>query len=128
MFDARCSTSAISASNFWDGECPPIEGLSFSVPAPDGTGGKAIDCAAQLDRPAQSVDQRLKMPRWMDELERRGGKVELHEATLADLERYAHENDLVIVAAGKGEIAGCSSATRSARPTTSRSARSRSPT
>ena len=89
--------------NFWDDECPAVEGLSFSVPAPDGS-GKAIYFEARLDRPAQSVDQRVKMPRWLEELERRGGRVELHEATAGDLERYAQENDLVIVAAGKGDI------------------------
>jgi hypothetical protein len=92
--------------NFWDDECPPVEGLSFSVPAPDGSGAKAIFFEARLDRPAQSVDQRLKMPRWLEELEQRGGRVELHEATAADLDRYARENDLVLVAAGKADIAG----------------------
>jgi hypothetical protein len=91
--------------NFWDDDCPPIEGLSFSVPAPDGN-GKAIFFEARGDGPAQSVDQRVKMPRWLEELERRGGRVELHEATAGDLERYTRENDLVIVAAGKGEITG----------------------
>ena len=88
---------------FWDDECPPVEGLSFSVPAPDGS-GKAIFFEARLDRPAQSVDQRVKMPRWLEELERRGGRVVVHEATPEDLERYTQENDLVVVAAGKGDI------------------------
>jgi hypothetical protein len=90
--------------NFWDDECPPVEGLSFSVPAPDGSGNKAIFFESRLDRPAQSVDQRVKMPRWMAELERRGGRVEIHEATAEDLDRYTRENDLVVVAAGKGDI------------------------
>jgi hypothetical protein len=44
------------------------------------------------------------MPRWLEELERRGGRIELHEASPDDLDRYAQENDLVVVAAGKGEI------------------------
>ncbi len=90
--------------NFWDDECPPVEGLSFSVPAPDGSGNKAIFFESRLDRPAQSVDQRVKMPRWLEELERRGGRVEIHEASADDLDRYAQENDLVVVAAGKGDI------------------------
>jgi hypothetical protein len=89
---------------FWDDECPPVEGLSFSVPAPDGSGNKAIFFESRLDRPAQSVDQRVKMPRWMEELERRGGRVEIHEATADDLDRHASEHDLVVVAAGKGDI------------------------
>ena len=90
--------------NNWDDECPPVEGISLVVPAPDG-GGKAIDWAARLERPAQSVDQRLKYPIWMEALEREGGRVVIEEAAVADLERYAAENELVLVGAGKGEIA-----------------------
>ena len=105
MFDRALQHERDIGLNFWDEECPPVEGLSFSVPAPDGS-GKAIYFASRLDRPAQSVDQRVKMPRWLEELERRGGRVEFHEATADDLDRYTRENDLVIVAAGKGDIAG----------------------
>jgi hypothetical protein len=47
----------------------------------------------------------VKMPRWMDELERSGGALLIHDAGVDDLERYVAENDLVIVAAGKGDIA-----------------------
>jgi hypothetical protein len=73
------------------------------VPAPGG--GKMIDWAARLERPAQSVDQRLKIPFWIEELERRGGTIVLHDAVIPDLEEYARGSDLVIVAAGKGEVA-----------------------
>jgi hypothetical protein len=45
------------------------------------------------------------MPVWMEELEKQGGKIVLHDATIPDLEQYARDNDLVIVAAGKGEVA-----------------------
>ena len=60
---------------------------------------------ALLDKPAQAVDQRVKFPRWMQELEKRGGTIEYKAATPADLEKYAAQSDLVIVAAGKGDIA-----------------------
>lgn len=103
MFDAALQHERDLGINYWDGECPPVEGISLVVPAPDGS-GKAIDWASRLEAPAQSVDQRLKMPRWMDELERQGGKVVIHDAGVDDLERYAAENDLVVAAAGKGEI------------------------
>ncbi|POX48178.1 alanine-phosphoribitol ligase [Streptomyces sp. Ru71] len=89
--------------NLWEAECPPVEGISFCVP--DGAGGKAVDWSSRLDASARSVDQRVKMPAWLEEFERRGGKVELHDAGVDDLELYARESDLVIVAAGKGEIA-----------------------
>ncbi|MBP2327875.1 hypothetical protein JOF56_008260 [Kibdelosporangium banguiense] len=87
----------------WDETCPPVEGISFTVP--DGAGGKAISWASRLDVPAQSVDQRVKMPVWMNEFELFGGKLDYIDAGLDDLESYARSADLVIVAAGKGEIA-----------------------
>src|SRR5262249_41816392 len=89
----------------WADSCPPIEGLAVTGPDPERPGAKAIEFAARLATPARSVDQRVKMPHWMTELTRRGGTVIVHEASVADLQRYTREYDLVIVAAGKGEIA-----------------------
>jgi hypothetical protein len=104
MFDAALQHERDLGLNHWEDECPDVEGISLAVPAPDGS-GKAIDWASRLDAPAQSVDQRVKYPAWLEELDRKGGTLVLHEADVADLERYAQENDLVIVAAGKGDVA-----------------------
>jgi hypothetical protein len=106
MFDAALRHERELGLDHWEEECPDIEGISLVVPAPDGSGGKAIEWASRLDAPAQAVDQRLKYPAWMEELERQGGRIVIHEAELGDLERYAQESDLVLVAAGKGDIAG----------------------
>jgi hypothetical protein len=103
MFDAALQTERDLGVAFWEGECPPVEGISLAVPPPDGN-GKAIDWASRLDAYAQSVDQRVKIPGWMEELERQGGSLVIHDAGVGDLERYTQEHDLVIVAAGKGEI------------------------
>ena len=105
MFGAALAHERELGINHWDGECPPVEGISLSVPAPDGSGAKAIDWASRLHDPAQSVDQRLKIPRWMDDLEAAGGRLVIEDAGTPELERHAAENDLVVVAAGKGEIA-----------------------
>jgi hypothetical protein len=102
MFDAALQTERDVGIDFWEQECPNVDGISFTVPAPGG--GKAIDWASRLDRYAQSVDQRVKYPGWMDEVEKRGGRVEIVDVGVAELERYTEHNDLVIVAAGKGEI------------------------
>lgn len=87
----------------WADVCPPIEGIALSVAGP--AGGKALDWAARLRAPALSVDQRVKMPAWLDEFERLGGKLVIHDVTAEDLETYATRYDLILVAAGKGEIA-----------------------
>jgi hypothetical protein len=103
MFDAALQTERDLGLNDWEAECPPVEGISLAVPAPDSR-GKAIDWAARLDRNAQSVDQRVKMPGWMERLEREGGRLDVRDVGVDDLERYTQEHDLVIVAAGKGDI------------------------
>ncbi len=102
MFDAALQCERDLGINLWEQECPPVEGISFTVPAPEG--GKAIDWAARLDGYAQSVDQRVKMPVWMDQLEQNGGRLLIQDVGVDDLERYTQQNELVIVAAGKGEI------------------------
>ncbi len=90
--------------DFWDDECPPVEGIGVAVPHPELAGEKAIDWAARLERPAQSVDQRVKFPRWMEHFSSIGGELVFETAAVADLERYAAASDLLVVAAGKGDI------------------------
>ena len=105
MFDAALQNEREIGLDFWGEECPTVDSINFVVPAPDGSGNKAIDWNGKLDRPAMSVDQRVKIPVWMREFERRGGTLEIREATIDDAERYAAESDLTVVAAGKGDIA-----------------------
>lgn len=105
MFGASLQNERDIGLNFWEAECPTVDSINFCVPAPDGSGNKAIDWNGKLDRPAQSVDQRVKIPRWMTEFERRGGMITIRDASIDDLENYAKSSDLVIVAAGKGDIA-----------------------
>lgn len=80
--------------NFWDGTAPAIGGIAFTA--------GPITWKAALDRQAQSVDQRLKMSAWLTEFADVGGEVRVHKVTPADLESYAREFDLVLVAAGRG--------------------------
>lgn len=103
MFGSALAREAALGLDFWRDECPPVEGIAMSIP--DGQGGKAISWDARLDLVAQSVDQRVKMPRWLEEFANRGGELVYHDAGIEDLEAYAADSDLVLVAAGKGEIA-----------------------
>lgn len=104
MFGAALQHERDLGLDFWSEFCPPVEGISFAVPHPGGTGEKAVDWAARLDRPALSVDQRVKIPRWLEVFEAAGGELVIGEAGLAELEACAAEDDLVLVASGKGEI------------------------
>ena len=50
MFDAALQHERDLGIDFWEDECPPIEGISL-VGAGARSGGKAIDWAARLERP-----------------------------------------------------------------------------
>jgi hypothetical protein len=105
MFASALDNERVLGLDFWEDTCPPVEGIALAVPHPEIPGAKALDWGARLDRVAQSVDQRLKFPRWMEHFAASGGELVFHEASVDDLERYAGESELVVVAAGKGEIA-----------------------
>ncbi|MFD8496553.1 styrene monooxygenase/indole monooxygenase family protein [Amycolatopsis sp. NPDC059657] len=88
--------------NLWESETVNVEGLGVSIAAPDGS--RALDWFCELDEYAQSVDQRVKMAGWLELFEERGGKLVLHGVATSDLNALAKLYDLVIVAAGKGEL------------------------
>lgn len=90
--------------DFWSDSCPPVQGINFIVPHPEQPGAKLIDWTGKLDRNAYAVDQRVKMPRWLEEFQKLGGQLVIKDAGIAELETYAREDDLVIVASGKGEV------------------------
>lgn len=102
MYDLALSHERDLDLNYWDDDAPWIDGAHIT--AGNTEAGVMLNFSARMSRPGQSIDQRVKMPRWMAEFERRGGKLRVQDVDLEDLERYAVESDLVIVAAGKGEI------------------------
>ncbi len=104
MFESALATERALGLDLWSDACPPVEGIALTVAGEDG--GRAIEWAARLDAPAQSVDQRLKLAVWLQELEGRGGRLVVHEAGVDDLERYASEHELLVVATGKGSLGG----------------------
>ena len=103
MFDTPLEYERDLGLGFWDNSCPDINGISLCVMEPGAT-NKAIDWASRLHKPAKSVDQRVKMPRWIEEFERCGGKMRFQNAGIDTLEALTKSHDLVIVASGKGEI------------------------
>lgn len=88
----------------WEADCPRTEGISFSIPTPDGSGNKAIHWHARLNAYGQSVDQRVKMPGWMKEFVRRGGDLRFEDVGVPELESLTAAHELVLLAGGKGEI------------------------
>ncbi|MGW6912704.1 styrene monooxygenase/indole monooxygenase family protein [Kitasatospora sp. NPDC054939] len=102
MFEPALRTERALGLDLWAGRAPAIECIDLAVAAPQGP--PAVRWSGRLDAPARSVDQRVKLAAWLDTFAERGGTVELGAVTVADLDRRAARHDLVLVAAGKGEL------------------------
>jgi hypothetical protein len=105
MFDDALQSERDLGINFWEHDCPNMDGAGFNLAATDGS-SPTLQWAYQLDKPGQSVDQRVKFPEWMEHFDRIGGELIIHEVGIDDLERYRRHSDLVIVASGKASIGG----------------------
>jgi hypothetical protein len=88
--------------NFWEKQGPVAEGLAFTIPGPNKT--RALFWEAKLDHYGQSVDQRVKFSGWLKECAERGGNLVFQDASPQDLDGYSKSHDLVVVAAGNGEL------------------------
>ena len=88
--------------NLWDGVAPSIGGMEFTLSPAAGTA--AFSFSGAWPRPGNSVDQRVKMPAWIELFESYGGRVIYHSVMTSDLAGLAPLYDLTIIAAGKGEI------------------------
>jgi hypothetical protein len=106
MFHTALQIERDLGLNFWEDVCPVVEGIGLAVPDPGRLKEPAFRWSARLDRYAQAVDQRLKMPAWMQAFERRGGELVIDRIGLPELERLAGSHDLTVLAAGKGDIVG----------------------
>ena len=102
MFDSALQTERELGINLWEQEAPRIEGLGVSVTGPESA--RVIDWVGRLDGYAQSVDQRVKMSGWLETFAESGGQVVVHGVAVSDLDYFARTYDLVLVAAGKGEL------------------------
>ena len=47
MFSNAVQNERDLGIDFWSDSCPPVEGINFIVPNPDGSGTKAIDWASR---------------------------------------------------------------------------------
>ena len=88
--------------DFWQDDFIGCEQFSSEVYDPEGN--LLLKLSSSLKQPWQGIDQRLKFSLWMQEFVLRGGELIIKTATIADLEEFAKEYDLVIVAGGRGAI------------------------
>jgi 2-polyprenyl-6-methoxyphenol hydroxylase-like FAD-dependent oxidoreductase len=101
-FDMAISWERELGLERWGDVAPRIDGVHLTFCTRKGN--QLVTLLGRLERYALAIDVRLQSATWMRELERRGGRVVIETVTVDRLEEIADESDLVIVAAGRGEI------------------------
>jgi hypothetical protein len=88
--------------DLWADQAPEIDGvhIDFCIEPRN----FLLSVEGRFDGPCRAIDHRLKMSTWMRELERRGGRLVIRAAGLADLDELAASHDAVFVATGKGSL------------------------
>jgi 2-polyprenyl-6-methoxyphenol hydroxylase-like FAD-dependent oxidoreductase len=102
MFDEALEVERELGLGFWEDECPTIGAVRFTIGSRGGA--RPLQFAGTLDGYAQSVDQRIKMAGWLEELGGLGASIVHRDADLDLLEVLASEHDLVVVGSAKGEL------------------------
>lgn len=102
MFETAVEAEQAMGLAFWDEDCPKISRVSMGIV--DHPEDQSLAWDAPLDSPALSVDQRLKLPRWIDEFVRAGGDFRVCKVNTQDLENLATTHDLVVVATGNSAL------------------------
>lgn len=105
LFDDSLRFERALGLDFWEDAAPWGEGMHVDFRNPDGSIAFTVQGRLNELR-GQTIDQRLKFARWLQEFPRRGGHLHVRPVTVADLEDIAADSDLTLVAAGKGVISG----------------------
>ncbi|MEV7780169.1 styrene monooxygenase/indole monooxygenase family protein [Kitasatospora sp. NPDC088351] len=104
MFGPALRIERAARLDLWADEAPAVRSVDSVLVTPPGV--RALEFTMTLDEPAQSVDQRMKLARWLELLAARGGRVEYRTLDRAGLRKLAERHELTVVAAGRGELAG----------------------
>lgn len=104
MFHPTLEVERRHGLELWEQVAPPINGLAYRWASAEGQVHTQFEVSRKL--PALSIDQRVKVPAWMDVFIERGGDLRIEDVSPERLEQISEEFELVVVAAGKGDIAG----------------------
>lgn len=102
MYDMALSLERELGIDFWEDNSPKYRAAAMSIA--NSAGEVMCEWEGLMDKPGQSIDQRVKMPVWMAHFEKLGGKLVYVDADIDTLEDYATSSDLLLVASGKGAI------------------------
>jgi 2-polyprenyl-6-methoxyphenol hydroxylase-like FAD-dependent oxidoreductase len=88
----------------WGGIAPESDGVHLTF-CPK-TGNQLLTMLGRFNDWGLAIDVRLQSATWIRDFELRGGRVEIRDVSVRELDEIAHENDLTIVATGgRGALA-----------------------
>jgi Styrene monooxygenase A putative substrate binding domain len=84
------------------GQAPRIEGIHLNF----GLAGRSpiMNLVGHLKEPALAIDLRMQSKDWMNSFAQKGGNIVIKNVDVASLDSIAKDNELTLVAAGKGEL------------------------
>lgn len=88
--------------NFWEKEALTVDGVYLVFCLQQGI--PFINLSGNFARPALAIDVRLQSYTWMHEFVKRGGQLCIEQIDIPRLDEIAAENDLTIVASGRGSL------------------------
>ncbi|HVW87961.1 MAG TPA: styrene monooxygenase/indole monooxygenase family protein [Gaiellaceae bacterium] len=87
----------------WGDEANRCDGVHLTFSPREGN--QLLTLLGRLPGPdLMAIDLRMQSAVWMDELAAQGGRVEIRSVSVDDLDEISAQNDLTLVAAGRGEI------------------------
>ncbi|MBF6439136.1 styrene monooxygenase/indole monooxygenase family protein [Nocardia cyriacigeorgica] len=104
-FARTVALESAAGLDHWASTAPAIAGIRFTM-AVDRT-AVAGWAGRFTTGPARSVDQRTVFARWLGDVEAEGGRVEIADLPLTELDRRAGAQDLTVVARASRELAAC---------------------
>ena len=89
--------------DYWSDEMFAGEGVHLDF-KPELAGDTRIEVAGRFKRKGGAIDQRLRVHRWLEDLEENGGKLVIEAVTPERLDEIASASDLTVLAAGKADL------------------------
>lgn len=89
--------------NMWDAEVPALGSVELTFCHE--IGNTLLKMKGRMTPAGQAIDLRLQSAAWLNEFEARGGQLVIEKVTIERLDEITAENDLTLVATGRGPLA-----------------------
>ncbi|MFF0457520.1 styrene monooxygenase/indole monooxygenase family protein [Nocardia africana] len=103
-FPRTLDLEATAGLAFWSLQVPRIAGIRFVMSVDR---EPKVRWSGHFSRPAQSVDQRTVFSRWLSAFVERGGRLEIADPSLSEIDSRAEHFDLTVVTRAGRELASC---------------------